>query len=209
MANPERSHCRRPWRSGRVAMSAAWLALVSLAGCNDPKKPTAAPTSTTRSVPTTAGSTTSSVAEGPAAEIVARYQMFWQVRFEANRDPVNPADPRFGEYATGQQFDNIIKETTQRRDQGLALRRPQPSITERRVKVVELAGDSATLRDCATNDGVVYRVNTGEVVDDSVATYNVLSTMRRVDGLWKLDHTSVVQQWKGVAGCALSGEFTK
>ena len=156
---------------------------------------------------TTPATTGTTAATDPVAVIVERYQAFWQVRFEANRDPVNPGDPRFAQYATGAQLENVTKETTQRRDQGLALRRPEPSITKRRVRDVKVSGDSATLRDCATNDGVVYRVSTGEVVDDSVATYNVEATMRLVDGSWKLAEAKVIQQWEGVAGCALSPDF--
>src|SRR5436189_240114 len=73
----------------------------------------------------------------PAVEIVARYTQFWEVRFEANRDPVNPADPRLAQFATGAQLDNVLAETRQRRDQGLAVRRPEPSASTNRVKVVE------------------------------------------------------------------------
>ena len=64
------------------------------------------------------------------------------------------------------------------------------------------------LQDCATNDGIVYRVATGQVIDDSVVTRSVSATMRRVDGTWKLAEARVLQEWKGVAGCALSGEFS-
>ena len=101
------------------------LTLLLLAACGDDSSPTVAPTSSSTAV-TTAASTTPTTAD-PAAEIVARYTQFWEARFEANRDPVNPADPRLAQLATGAQLDNVLAETRQRRDQGLAVRRPDPS----------------------------------------------------------------------------------
>ena len=99
-------------------------------------------------------------------------------------------------------------ETTQRSDQGLALRPAAEQVAEQhRVKVVSVEGDTTILQDCATDDDVVYRVSNGEVVNDRVTTRNVEATMRRVDGVWKLVHTRVVQTWEGVAGCAQSPDF--
>jgi len=184
------------------------LSLLLLAACRDDADPIAGGSATTVApVPTSAPATTPTTQDA-ATEIVARYNQFWEVRFEANRHPVNPSDPRFGQYATGQQLDNLLTETRQRRDQGLAIRRPDQSVAQRRVKVVDVVAESATLQECSVNDGVVYRVSTGQVVDDSVVTRSVVATMRRVDGTWKLAEARVVQQWEGVAGCALSGEFS-
>ncbi len=197
------------WDRQRAASVALLtLSLLLLAACRDDADPIAGGSATTAAaVPTSAPATTPTTQDA-ATEIVARYNQFWEVRFEANRHPVNPSDPRFGQYATGQQLDNLLTETRQRRDQGLAIRRPDQSVAQRRVKVVDVVSESATLHECSVNDGVVYRVATGQVVDDSVVTRSVVATMRRVDGTWKLAETRVVQQWEGVAGCALSGEFS-
>ncbi len=197
------------WDRQRAASVALLtLSLLLLAACRDDADPIAGGSATTAAaVPTSAPATTPTTQDA-ATEIVARYNQFWEVRFEANRHPVNPSDPRFGQYATGQQLDNLLTETRQRRDQGLAIRRPDQSVAQRRVQVVDVVAESATLQECSVNDGVVYRVATGQVVDDSVVTRSVVATMRRVDGTWKLAETRVVQQWEGVAGCALSGEFS-
>ena len=182
------------------------LTLLLLAACSDDSSPTVAPTSSSTAV-TTAAPTTSTTGD-PAVEIVARYTQFWEVRFEANRDPVNPADPRLAQFATGAQLDNVLAETRQRRDQGLAVRRPEPSASTNRVKVVEVVGDTATLQDCATNDGIIYRVASGQVLDEGVVTRSVEATMLRIDGDWRLADTHVLQEWKGVAGCAQSPDFS-
>lgn len=191
-------------------LAGAVLVLLSTTGCRGDSGETAAtpipPPSTAVALPSTVPATTTTL--DPTTEVVARYRQFWDVRFDANRDPVNPADPRFVQLAVDPQLANVLTETRQRREQGLALRRPDPSVTQRRVKVVEMTTDAATLQDCATNDGIVYRVATGQVIDDSVVTRSVSATMRRVDGTWKLAEARVLQEWKGVAGCALSGEFS-
>lgn len=187
---------------------------VLLAACKDDGKPattTSSSTTETTGTTTTADTTTTSVTTpaDPGAEAVARYETFWQVRFEANQAPVNPGDPRLADYASGPQLENVVQETTQRRDQGLALRRAEPSSTIRRIRNVKVDGDTATFQDCATDSDVVYRVATGEVVNDGVGTYSVLATMKRVGGVWKLDRADVVQRWKGVMGCALSEEYKR
>ena len=195
---------------GRVP---ALLALVLLlAGCRgDSGSGTAAAPSSTLSTAVTSSSSTNpttSTTADPAVEIVSRYKQFWEVRFEVNRTPVNPADPRLAQFATGKQLDNVVTETRQRLNQGLAVRRPEPSASKNRVKVVQVVGDTASLQDCATNDGIVYRVATGQVLDDGVVTRSVEATMRRVDGVWRLADSRVIQEWKGVAGCAQSPDFS-
>lgn len=140
-------------------------------------------------------------------EIAARYRAFWEARFEANQAPPNPDHPGLREYATGAQLENVIAETTRNRDQGLAFRRAEDSVGTTRVRIGEVQGDEATVRECVVDDGVVYRIATGEVVDDAVSTQNVRATMRRVEGKWKLAAAQLLQEWEGVAGCALAEDF--
>lgn len=157
----------------RIGLFAAFVgASVLLAACKDDGRPSTTTTSTSPTTETTTATTATSTTASadPNAEVVARYQTFWRVRFEANQPPVNPADPRLAEYASGSQLENVVKETTQRRDQGLALRRAEPSSTTRRIRNVKVDGDTATFQDCATDSDVVYRVATGEVVNDGVGT---------------------------------------
>jgi len=170
-------------------------------------------TSTTRRSTATSSTTDASGSTGTSQptgsveeEITARYLAFWEARFAANQDPPNPDDPQLAEYATGQQLANVIDETARRRDEGLALRRPQNSVGEHDVRVSSVDGDVARLQDCTVNDGIIYRVATGEVVNDDVVTQSVSATMRRVDGEWRLERATLVQEWPGVAGCALAAD---
>lgn len=199
-------------------MLAAVLTVALLAsGCSDDDAPSSATTTeepgtttsdpiTTTTESTTTSLTTSVPADNDEAAIVERYLQFWDVRFETNSHPVNPDDPRLATLATGPQLENVITETQQRLDAGMALRRPEDSVTERRPRVVEITGDTATIQDCSVNDSIVYRVATGEVIDDSVVTRSVTATMRKADGEWRIESTREIQKWEGVAGCALASE---
>ena len=137
-------------------------------------------------------------------QIIDRYQAFWEARFKANQEPPNPGDPGLVEYATGKQLDNVRTETQRRLDDGLAFRRPSNSIAKRNVRIAAIDGDVASLQDCAVNDGIIYRTATGEVVNDDAVTQNINATMRLVEGKWKLEQASLVQEWEGVAGCAIA-----
>lgn len=205
----------RPFRRARVALAAALLVMASCSG-NDEATPdsststssttstTDRPTSTTQTGDTSTSTSTSAPADDVEALVADRYLEFWDARFEANTDPVDPNSPRLRDLATGEQLANVVDETQRRKDAGLAFREADDSVKERRIRVVDVQGEVATLQDCATNDDVVYRVATGEVVDDSVVTRNISAEMRLVDGQWRLAGAQELQKWEGVAGCALS-----
>lgn len=202
---------RRASRPGTAA-TLATAAVLILAACSGDNKPIAAtpsapPSTSTSGVTTTSAPTTTPATQDVAADIVARYKMFWQVRFEANQNPPNPEDPRLAEFSTAPQLDKVRAETRSNLDQGLAIRRPPDSVARSSVKVREVNDATATLQECVVDDGVLYRFTTGEVLDAEVATQSVESTMQLVDGVWRLAEARLVQEWKGVAGCALSGDF--
>lgn len=191
---------------GRIRIwSATGAVLLAMAatGCSD--NGGALSGTTTTALPR---STTTTAAERTVEEEVTdQYLAFWEARREANSEPVNPDHPGLREHAADDQLEQVVLETSQRRDQGLAIRPADDAVSEHRVKVVAVDGDTATVQDCMTDDDVVYRVATGEVVNDDVATRNIEATMRQIEGVWKLVHTRVVQTWEGVVGCAQSPDF--
>ncbi len=190
------------------ASSTTSMGTTTNGGPSDSLDPTSTSvTTTTGSTPTASGLPPASDADPRSAEerlIIERYQAFWDARAAANAEPPNPDSPQLRDLATGSQLLNVIEETTQRKKDGLALRPAQPSKAEHRAAIRSLSGDTAELNDCSINDGVVYRPSTGDVVDDSVVTRNATATMRKIDGAWRLESASVIQTWKGVAGCALA-----
>lgn len=207
-----------------AAIAAVGLTVLMAAGCGGGSKkvadpPTAttvtsdrtttavSPTTSTTGSAVTTQATTTTPGDPAAAEIVARYKQFWQARFTANQVPPNPDLPALKEYATGQQLDQVIKETRGNLQNSLAFRRPGGTPPRSSVKVVNVNGDEVTVQECVVDDDVVYRYTTGEVVNATVATNSVEATMRRVGGVWKLAGARLIQRWEGVAGCALSSGF--
>lgn len=188
--------------------SAALLVAIALAvaGCGGGDDDASLPTTTTERRSTASSSTTSSTtnpSENTSTDVVVdRYLAFWEARLDANQAPANPDHPSLAEYATGPQLENVVEETKRRRDEGLAIRRPENSVSKHDVRVVGEGSDEVTLQDCSVNDGIIYRVDNGEVVNDDVVTQSIRATMRLIDGEWKLEQASLVQEWPGVAGCA-------
>lgn len=226
----------RPQRRGaRTTWTLAVIMAVCLAaGCSkDEPKPIAEGTTSTTAAQTTSStdgqagtSTTTTTTGAPATTeanggtstttvkpsgteqlIISRYEAFWDARAAANAAPPDPDDPALRELATGQQLVTVIAETKDRRDQGLAIRAAKPSVSAMRVRVRSIRGDVAVLQECSVDDGIVYRQTTGEVLNADVVTRSAEATMRQVDGVWRVENTRVLQQWKGVAGCALADDF--
>ena len=204
-----RTHRHVGFLRAPIAAAALSLALVSFGCGGGDNRDDAAPTTTTErrsTASSSATSTTESHSEAPTEQVVVnRYLAFWQARLEANQAPVNPDHLSLAEYATGEQLENVIAETRRRRDEGLAVRRPAKAVGKHDVRIVNEGTDEVTLQDCSINDGVIYRVDSGEVVNDDVVTQSIRATMRFVDGKWKLERASLVQEWPGVAGCAAAG----
>jgi len=205
-----RSSRRTGLQRARATAIVVLALTLSATGCGDDDDDSSSPTTTTERRSTVSSSTTTSATptssdQGAEDVVVDRYLAFWQARLAANEAPVNPDHPDLAEYATGSQLENAIDETRRRRDDGLAIRRPENSQSKRDVRVTNTAPDEVTLQDCSINDGVIYRVDTGEVVNDDVVTQSIRATMRLVDGVWKLERATLIQEWPGVAGCAAAG----
>jgi hypothetical protein len=189
------------------------VAALAVAACTGSNGQQAADdTTTTTAGPTTettAGPTTTTAADeelAPEEQVAQAYLRFWEVRLEANGEPPDPEHPALAQVATGEQLENVIAETRRRLEQGLAVRPPEPSVASHEVTVLRVGDTDAELQDCFVNDGIVYRIETGETIDDSVVTRSVSARMELVDGQWRLARATVLQEWEGVAGCALAAQ---
>jgi hypothetical protein len=177
-----------------------------MSACSSDAPPTITGPSTTtpRATTTTQGSTESTAAVASEEDTIkSQYLAFWDTRFALNESPPSTART-LEEVATGAQLQRASEETAANRSAGLAFRRPEKSVARRTVEVRDVVGDLANVSDCAVSDGIVYRVVTGEVVSSAATTRSIDAVMRRVDGAWKVETTKVLQQWEGVAGCALA-----
>ena len=188
------------WVRSSAPLLALALGLVFVAACSNDDDLDAATTTTTRARSTT----TEPGGEAEEADLLARYEAYWEARFEANQPPPNPDHPGLREYATGRQLEQVVEETRRNLEEEVALRHADSPAEEGWVKVVSIDGDTATVQECVVDDDVLYRYTTGDVVNDDVATHSVIATMSKVDGKWKLEGARLAQRWEGVAGCALA-----
>lgn len=217
----------------RVTVIAPLFALLIAAGCSSGEdttgstpttfavssttSTTASPTSTEASEPTedsgdvgeAVSTTTAETAADPEPaieEIVAdRIRGYFSAREAANAAPApNPDDPGLAEFAVSEELAAVVANTQTRLDAGQAIRPGEQNLAEIRVGFVEAGASAATAAACAVDDGVIFDVATGTVVNDDVVTHNYQINLELHDGLWKVSSIVRVQQWEGVAGCALS-----
>lgn len=166
------------------------------------------PTPTTTSEPTATTAAPEPTTETPAAieEVLAnQVRGYFDARAAANAAPApNPADPRLAEYASGEELAAVTANTANRRDAGQAIRPGEAGLADIGVGFVSAAASSASVAACAVDDGVIYDLDTGEAVDDAVVTHNYQIDLELMEGVWKVSRIVRIQQWEGVAGCALA-----
>ena len=155
----------------------------------------------------------STVTEPPAAEptasddeaVAERIRGYFDAREAANSAPSpNPDDPVLAEFATGTELASVVEETTAKRDAGRAIRPGEGGLAEVRVGSVVVDDATGTAAVCSIDDGVVFDVDLGDVIDDSVVTHSYTVQLAVVDGVWKVSQIVRLQMWEGVAGCALA-----
>jgi len=165
-------------------------------------------TATTGPAPSTEPTTSTSGSTPPGQsteeEIVARYIAYWDARFAANSGTPNPDDPALRDFATGAQLDAVIAETRANLENGLAFRPAANPSDIQRVDVIQMDADHAVVQECVVTDGVIYRRDTGKVVDGEVYTQNIRGELQHLDGVWRVSSARLIQEWEGVAGCALA-----
>lgn len=184
----------------------------TVTGLSDVGAPPADPVTTGAIEPSvTLPPSTPAVEDGAEIEVLlaSRVRAYFDARTLANAAPEpDPTHPALAEAAVGAELDAVVANTHRRRDAGQAIRAGDGGLAEIRVGSVDVGATSAAVAACAVDDGVIYEVTTGEVVDDAVVTHNYFISLELHDGVWKVARVVRVQQWEGVAGCALtSGDF--
>ena len=144
--------------------------------------------------------------DSPIEEILAdQIRGYFEARAAANAAPApNPDDPRLAEFAVGEELAAVVASTEARRDAGQAIRPGDAGLATIRVGFVDAGASGASVAACAVDDGVIYDLATDAVVNDDVVTHNYQIDLELHDGVWKVSRIVRVQQWEGVAGCALS-----
>ena len=138
-------------------------------------------------------------------ELATAVRSYLDAREAASAGPVpNPDDPRLSEVAASPELERLIQSVQDKADSGEAIRPGEQDLAEIRVGFVEAAGDFASVAACSIDDGVIFDVATGDVVNDDVVTHNYRIDLALLSGVWKVTEIVRVQQWEGVGGCALA-----
>ncbi len=86
---------------------------------------------------------------------------------------------------------------------GQAARKPEPSIESTTLLDLRFEDDgTATILECTVDDGIVFEIESGRIINDKVATLQRRAVLRLVGGTWKV--TDLVNQGEaeGVTACA-------
>ena len=166
---------------------------------------TSVPTTTASTTTASTSTTESADLESNIESVLAdRVRGYFDARASANAAPApDPLSPGLAEYATGEELAAVVANTERRRDGGEAIRPGETALAEIRVAAGTVNRDSATVAACVIDDGVIFDVASGEVINDDVVTHNYQIELVLDGGVWKVARIVRVQQWEGVAGCAL------
>jgi hypothetical protein len=158
---------------------------------------TTAPASTT----TTAPATPTTTAGDQESAVIEAYLRYWEVFFTVN-DPGQPESPLIDEVATGSAAQRLRDLAAQRLATNTAFRVPEPSAMSHSVTVVELAADTATIRDCFVDDSFEIDLVTGEVGQGELETNLISATLTFGDERWSLANPpNLLRQWPGAGTC--------
>lgn len=212
----------RPPSRLRILLAASLFATLALmAGCGSDSDPLAGSTTSTDRTTSSAGTSPATATTGTSTSvasmgdpstpldanhqaIIDAYVGYWNARVAANTGTPNPQDPALPQFATGNQLEAVVAETQKNLDEDRAFRAASDPADFRKVTVVSVEGDRAEVQECFVDDDQVIERSTGNVIDASVSSQSVIGTLRFVDGTWKVSSSKLVQDWEGVAGCALA-----
>jgi hypothetical protein len=202
----------RPWR--RVVGAGAGIALVLTLGACGSKSPSpsAEPAATSSTTSTSVASTAAPDTSPPDTSTVdtvasvklavsEAYDAYWRTWEEAITAPVNPQHPGLDRYFTDIALERARTNLQKMVDKGTAGRPADNPVGKHTIRSIDTNGKVAYIEDCSVDDGVIYDVASGNVVDDNIATSLIAGTAINVDGEWKISNTLVKRRWDGVSLC--------
>jgi hypothetical protein len=185
------------------------VGVASLTACSSgDSKASAGKSSTTvaqRSPSTTAATTETSAAtatrSGEEAKILAAVDGFWTTLVKSSQPP-DPNYPGLRKYLTGKQLETSLAVVNKRRVLGQAVRLPPHAQYRHSPTGVSYTKATAVVEDCGVDDGILYDVRSGRILNDTISTTRSRITLQRIEGQWKVSDLVRVESWDGVAGCA-------
>lgn len=109
--------------------------------------------------------------------------------FYAAANPPDPDHPALAETATGPLLQGVRDRLGELRERGIGIREGDEGRGD--PKVVGLESNAALVEDCVTDADVQFELESGEIVDDSVAYGRVSARLIRVRKNWLVHSISV------------------
>jgi hypothetical protein len=197
------SRTGRPGRRPRLAAALAVAATVALAApaCTDDDA-SAATTTTLQPPPlTTAPPTTDHPEPTEEEEVEAAYLAIMERYYERHLDP-DPDDPSISNDHEGEHRTVLVARLRELNEEGQSARftadgPPVPTVT-----AVEIDGETARVMNCLVDDALVVDSATGEVVIDSVGSYQLETVLSRTGDHWRISEQLVDEHWFDGRGCS-------
>lgn len=149
-------------------------------------------------------STTGLPQDATSEEVSAAYKAANQAFIDAGEIP-DPQLPALAATHVDPMLEQSRKIVRSLQLGGRVARYPNPS--KYRVEVDEpsiaVDGDVVRFDACMVDDGQIVEAASGRVLNDRVSTVHWRVAMRRVVGAWRLAEQKKLEEWEGVAGCAL------
>jgi hypothetical protein len=183
-----------------VGAGLAVLAVTALTGCGSGSTASPARTSPPRPVEASDGPTAATVAPGAAVE--AAYRQAMAAFDEATAGAADPNYPALVATMADPALSAVRNTVAAWSGFGQALRYPEAS--QHRIAILDTAldGDTAVLEVCTVDDGILYEVTGGRILNDSVSTTLARATLVWTDQRWRLSEREPLERWEGVGGCA-------
>jgi len=160
-------------------------------------EPTLLDPAVTHTTPAPAPATTPTDDE---AAIIAAVHGYW----DAIIDSSNPPDrrhPELARFATGEALTVALRTIERRESLRQGVRLPEGSAYRHAPVLERLETARAVIRDCSIDDSVVYDLNSGQVLNDAVATNIWRTSLVYVDGGWKVASNELISSTDGFAPC--------
>lgn len=183
----------------RLSLLAGALLVGACTSDDEPSASTVAPDETTVPESTTTEPTTTTT-EDPAAAVEQAFFDQWDAYLEIVGDP-DPANPLIDQHFSEEAKDAVLDGLSKLVEEGLAIRLPEDeaNFEPRIVETQVLSPTTAAVFECTLEGLVIYRPETGEIVDDAVSEFESRNDFELVDGQYVVTSTRDIQD--GEPGC--------
>ncbi len=160
--------------------------------------PTEPPTTTTAAPETTLATTVAELTD--EEQILAVIQRYWDVLTEGNNPP-DPEYPGWAEVAAGEKLVGLRERAAQNLEAGTGSRPGSSEPRARRLEISTVDSEKAVVDVCLRDDGILYDLDSGAVLNDDVIYLWYQAVVELVDSAWRVTRTMKIQELGGVESC--------